>query len=123
VRKRRAEKNAAHVRQMLQEKDPGFRSRLEAAVRQVDSELQGAHECADSVSGQEQRSESAAEHAYVIVIGTGPIGQTVAERARPAGLSVAAMERELVTVTGVHWAPGDGPVTLTLAEGRHGGGR
>jgi len=32
----------------------------------------------------------------VIVIGTGPIGQTVAERARAAGLSTATVERELV---------------------------
>ena len=32
----------------------------------------------------------------VIVIGAGPIGQTVADRARAAGLSVATVERELV---------------------------
>ena len=32
----------------------------------------------------------------VIVIGADPIGQTVADRARAAGLSVAAVERELV---------------------------
>jgi pyruvate/2-oxoglutarate dehydrogenase complex dihydrolipoamide dehydrogenase (E3) component len=32
----------------------------------------------------------------VIVIGAGPIGQTVTDRARAAGLSVAAVERELV---------------------------
>jgi dihydrolipoamide dehydrogenase len=42
-------------------------------------------------------SGPAAQNAYdVIVIGTGPIGQTVAERARAAGLTVAAVERELV---------------------------
>jgi pyruvate/2-oxoglutarate dehydrogenase complex dihydrolipoamide dehydrogenase (E3) component len=40
---------------------------------------------------------TAAENTYdVIVIGTGPIGQTVADRTRAAGLSVAAVERELV---------------------------
>jgi len=32
----------------------------------------------------------------VIVIGTGPVGQTVTDRAHAAGLSVAAVERELV---------------------------
>src|SRR5580658_6047419 len=40
----------------------------------------------------------------VIVIGTGPIGQTVADRARAAGLSVAAVERELVGGECSYWA-------------------
>ena len=40
----------------------------------------------------------------VIVIGTGPIGQTVADRARAAGLSVAAVERELVGGECSDWA-------------------
>ncbi len=40
-------------------------------------------------------SRPAAENLYdVIVIGTGPIGQTVADRVRAAELSVAAVERE-----------------------------
>jgi len=38
-----------------------------------------------------------AENVYdVIMIGTGPVGYTVADRVRAAGLSVAPMERELV---------------------------
>lgn len=46
-----------------------------------------------------------AESLYdVIVIGTGPIGQTVAGRARAAGLSVAAVERELVGGECSYWA-------------------
>jgi dihydrolipoamide dehydrogenase len=40
----------------------------------------------------------------VIVIGTGPIGQTVADRARAAGLTVAAVERELVGGECSYWA-------------------
>jgi pyruvate/2-oxoglutarate dehydrogenase complex dihydrolipoamide dehydrogenase (E3) component len=40
----------------------------------------------------------------VIVIGTGPIGQTVAGRARAAGLSVAAVEREPVGGECSYWA-------------------
>jgi len=35
----------------------------------------------------------------VIVLGTGPVGQTVAQRVGAAGLSVAAVERELVGVS------------------------
>jgi pyruvate/2-oxoglutarate dehydrogenase complex dihydrolipoamide dehydrogenase (E3) component len=38
------------------------------------------------------------------VIGTGPIGQTAADRARAAGLSVAAVERELVGGECSYWA-------------------
>jgi len=46
-----------------------------------------------------------AEDLYdVIVIGAGPIGQTVADRARAAGLSVAAVERELVGGECSYWA-------------------
>jgi pyruvate/2-oxoglutarate dehydrogenase complex dihydrolipoamide dehydrogenase (E3) component len=46
-----------------------------------------------------------AENVYdVIVIGTGPIGQTVADRARAAGLSVAVVERELVGGECSYWA-------------------
>ena len=42
-------------------------------------------------------SGPAAENVYdVIVIGIGLVGYTVADRARAAGLSVAAVERELV---------------------------
>ncbi|MGH3764199.1 MAG: dihydrolipoyl dehydrogenase family protein [Pseudonocardiaceae bacterium] len=46
-----------------------------------------------------------AESVYdVIVVGMGPIGETVAERARAAGLSVAAVERELVGGECSYWA-------------------
>src|SRR5690348_2223595 len=49
-------------------------------------------------------SESA-ENAYdVIVIGMGPIGETLADRARSARLSVAAIERELVGGECSYWA-------------------
>jgi pyruvate/2-oxoglutarate dehydrogenase complex dihydrolipoamide dehydrogenase (E3) component len=40
----------------------------------------------------------------VIVIGTGPVGQTVAGSASAAGLSVAAVERELVGGECAYWA-------------------
>ena len=40
----------------------------------------------------------------VIVIGAGPVGYTVADRARAAGLSVAAVERELVGGECSYWA-------------------
>ena len=50
-------------------------------------------------------SGPAGRNAYdVIVIGTGPIGQTAAERARAAGLTVAAVERELVGGECSYWA-------------------
>ncbi len=50
-------------------------------------------------------SRSSGQDVYdVIVIGTGPIGQTVADRACAAGLSVAAMERELVGGECSYWA-------------------
>jgi pyruvate/2-oxoglutarate dehydrogenase complex dihydrolipoamide dehydrogenase (E3) component len=50
-------------------------------------------------------SAPAAGKAYdVIVIGTGPIGQTVSERTRAAGLSVAAVEHELVGGVCSYWA-------------------
>ena len=46
-----------------------------------------------------------AEDPYdVIVIGAGPVGQTVADRARAAGPSVAAVERELVGGECSYWA-------------------
>jgi pyruvate/2-oxoglutarate dehydrogenase complex dihydrolipoamide dehydrogenase (E3) component len=46
-----------------------------------------------------------AESVYdVIVVGMGPIGETVAERARAAGLNVAAVERELVGGECSYWA-------------------
>jgi pyruvate/2-oxoglutarate dehydrogenase complex dihydrolipoamide dehydrogenase (E3) component len=46
-----------------------------------------------------------AENLYdVIVIGAGPIGLTVADRARAAGLSAAAVERELVGGECSYWA-------------------
>jgi pyruvate/2-oxoglutarate dehydrogenase complex dihydrolipoamide dehydrogenase (E3) component len=46
-----------------------------------------------------------AENEYdVIVIGIGPVGYTVADRARAAGLSVAAVERELVGGECGYWA-------------------
>jgi pyruvate/2-oxoglutarate dehydrogenase complex dihydrolipoamide dehydrogenase (E3) component len=45
------------------------------------------------------------ERAYdVIVIGAGPIGQTVADRTRAGGLSVAVVERELVGGECSYWA-------------------
>src|SRR6516162_10004573 len=40
----------------------------------------------------------------VIVIGAGPVGNTIADRARAAGLTVAAVERELVGGECSHWA-------------------
>ncbi|WP_329528914.1 dihydrolipoyl dehydrogenase family protein [Streptomyces sp. NBC_01462] len=40
----------------------------------------------------------------VIVVGAGPVGQTVLERARAAGLSVALVERELVGGECSYWA-------------------
>jgi dihydrolipoamide dehydrogenase len=50
-------------------------------------------------------SDPGAEHAYdVIVIGMGPVGVTAAEGARAAGLSVAAVERELVGGECSYWA-------------------
>jgi dihydrolipoamide dehydrogenase len=50
-------------------------------------------------------SSPATENVYdVIIIGTGPIGQTAADRARAAGLSVAAVERELVGGECSYWA-------------------
>src|SRR5215467_4485558 len=46
-----------------------------------------------------------AESVYdVIVVGMGPIGESVADRARAAGLSVAAVERELVGGECSYWA-------------------
>src|ERR1700739_6767 len=42
----------------------------------------------------------------VIVIGAGPVGQNVADRARAAGLSVAVVERELVGGECSYWACG-----------------
>src|SRR5262245_14537837 len=52
-----------------------------------------------------QHMSGPAESLYdVIVIGTGPIGQTVAGRARADGLSVAAVERELVGGECSYWA-------------------
>jgi pyruvate/2-oxoglutarate dehydrogenase complex dihydrolipoamide dehydrogenase (E3) component len=50
-------------------------------------------------------SAPAADKAYdVIVIGSGPIGQTVSERTRAAGLSVVAIEHELVGGVCSYWA-------------------
>ncbi|GHJ36880.1 NAD(P)/FAD-dependent oxidoreductase [Streptomyces sp. TS71-3] len=40
----------------------------------------------------------------VVVLGTGPVGQNLADRARAAGLSVAAVERELVGGECSYWA-------------------
>jgi dihydrolipoamide dehydrogenase len=40
----------------------------------------------------------------VIVVGAGPVGQTVADRTRAAGLSVAVVERELVGGECSYWA-------------------
>src|SRR5215468_7124251 len=46
-----------------------------------------------------------AESVYdVIVVGMGPIGESVADRARAAGLSVAAVERDLVGGECSYWA-------------------
>ncbi|GFG53546.1 hypothetical protein MAGR_49870 [Mycolicibacterium agri] len=39
----------------------------------------------------------------VIVLGAGPVGQTVADRTRAAGLSVAVVERELVGGECSYW--------------------
>jgi len=72
-------------------------------------------------------SGPAAQNAYdVIVIGTGPIGQTVAERTRAAGLTVAAVERELVRGECSYWAcipskamlrPVDAPAVFKRRDG------
>jgi pyruvate/2-oxoglutarate dehydrogenase complex dihydrolipoamide dehydrogenase (E3) component len=46
-----------------------------------------------------------AENVYdVIVVGAGPVGYTLADRARAAGLSVASVERELVGGECSYWA-------------------
>ncbi|TDD12148.1 NAD(P)/FAD-dependent oxidoreductase [Nonomuraea deserti] len=60
------------------------------------------------------------------MIGTGPVGQTIAERGRSAGLTVAAVERELVGGECSYWAciPSKAmlrPVTA-LADARRVGG-
>ena len=62
----------------------------------------------------------------VIVVGAGPIGQTVADRARAAGLTVVVVERELVGGECSYWAciPSKAmlrPVTA-LADARRVGG-
>lgn len=50
-------------------------------------------------------SGAAADNHYdVVVIGAGPVGQVVAERARAGGLSVAVVERELVGGECSYWA-------------------
>ena len=50
-------------------------------------------------------NSATAENTYdVIVIGAGPIGLTLADRARAAGLSVAVVERELVSGVCSYWA-------------------
>ena len=50
-------------------------------------------------------SSDAQENTYdVIVIGAGPVGLTLAERARAADLSVAVVERELVGGECSYWA-------------------
>jgi pyruvate/2-oxoglutarate dehydrogenase complex dihydrolipoamide dehydrogenase (E3) component len=52
----------------------------------------------------EERTTSEAGHIYdVIVMGAGPIGQNVTDRARAAGLSVAMVERELVGGECSYW--------------------
>jgi pyruvate/2-oxoglutarate dehydrogenase complex dihydrolipoamide dehydrogenase (E3) component len=72
-------------------------------------------------------SASVAEETYdVIVVGAGPIGQTVADRARAAGLTVAVVERELVGGECSYWGciPSKAmlrPVTV-LADARRVGG-
>src|ERR1700757_3580650 len=49
-------------------------------------------------------AESGADGVYdVIVLGAGPVGQNVADRARAAGLSVAVIERELVGGECSYW--------------------
>jgi pyruvate/2-oxoglutarate dehydrogenase complex dihydrolipoamide dehydrogenase (E3) component len=55
-------------------------------------------------SSATQRPPSSAESAYdVVVLGGGPVGQTVAARTRAAGLSVALAERELVGGECSYW--------------------
>jgi flavin-dependent dehydrogenase len=50
-------------------------------------------------------SEAVADTLYdVVIIGAGPVGEVVAERARAGGLSVAAVERELVGGECSYWA-------------------
>ena len=53
----------------------------------------------------EAAGETAAGETYdVIVLGAGPVGENVADRARAAGLSVAVVERELVGGECSYWA-------------------
>jgi len=59
----------------------------------------------------------------VSIIGTGPIGPTVAGRARAAGLSVAAVERELVGGECSSWACKAGWLKSIGAELIRGHGR
>src|ERR1700758_1771997 len=56
----------------------------------------------------------------VIVIGAGPIGQTVADRARAAGLTVAIVERELVGGECSYWACIPSKALLRTGEAVHG---
>jgi len=50
------------------------------------------------------RATSTSDQYDVVVLGAGPVGQTVADRARAHGLSVAVVERELVGGECSYWA-------------------
>jgi pyruvate/2-oxoglutarate dehydrogenase complex dihydrolipoamide dehydrogenase (E3) component len=72
-------------------------------------------------------SVTGSEESYdVIVIGAGPIGQTVADRARAGGLTVAVVERELVGGECSYWAciPSKAMLrpVIALADARRVGG-
>ena len=67
---------------------------------------QGAFHCIRlrATNGRVSSMETPQNSYDVIVIGAGPVGQNVADRARAAGLSVAVVERELVGGECSYWA-------------------
>jgi dihydrolipoamide dehydrogenase len=59
----------------------------------------------DAETAADTGTAEGSENTYdVIVLGAGPVGQTVTERVRAAGLSVAVVERELVGGECSYWA-------------------
>jgi hypothetical protein len=86
---------------------PGTRlfSGLHEGIRQAtSSQAESIPEADRPTDGNNSMSAAAGNLYDVIVIGTSPIGQTVTDRARAAGLSVAAVERELVGGECSYWA-------------------
>ncbi|WP_420109103.1 FAD-dependent oxidoreductase, partial [Mycolicibacter arupensis] len=60
----------------------------------------------DSHSGREEfgHMTQQAQTVDVVVLGAGPVGENVADRARAAGLTVAIVERELIGGECSYWA-------------------